>query len=434
MLRQSITLILAKSSTMAFAFLNSLFILQFVNEDIRGYFFTFSSIAAFTSIFELGIGTVIGQFLAHESAHFKVKKKEILGDNKHISRFFDILRTALFWYSKVFSVGFLIVFVIGFGIFFSKNQDYIPWMFPWLIFLTFTLLNILLELIFNAIYVTIGVNKPQVLKAVILTVSFLCSWGLIIVDNKNSLLYLVIIPMLTFILNLGLGIIYFPQVFLNILPKVQSSFSWKSEVFDLQKKIAVSYASGAFIYNLFTPTMFYFHGSEAAARIGISLQFAAAVPSIVNYLISIQSLKLGALFGANMTLEAINIFKKILKIALGILILGLLGVASIYFFKLSQKLVSMPELLLLYFSYSINSIVHLMANFIRSQKKEYFSVFSFVFAFINTLVIFAATYFFSSLGQTVGFFLVNILVSLPWSFLIFHADFKNLKERKYVPA
>ena len=432
MFKQSIVLVLARSSTMILAFLNSFFILHYVNENTRGYFFTFSSVAAFALIFELGIGAVIGQFLAHESANFDLQTSKFPSENRHTNRFFDILQTTLLWYSKIFAVGFLILFVLGFSIFSSKNVNYTFWALPWAITLAFTLLNILIELAFNAVYVTISINKPQVIKSTSLATAFLLSWSLILLDNKNSLLYLSFTPMFAFLFNLMAGIVFFPKVFRNILRKFESDFSWKNEVFELQKKIAISYASGAFIYNLFTPAMFFFQGSEAAARTGISLQFAGAIPNVVNYLISVQSLRIGSLFSSNLNIEAISAFKKILKAGFSILFLGILVMIGVYSLELSQKLVSMTELLFLYISYSINSIVYLMAIFILSQKKEYFGVFSLAIAIINAFVIPIATYFFSSFGQAIGFFAVNLFISLPWSFLIFYVEFKNCNRRVYV--
>jgi hypothetical protein len=427
MLKQSIILVLTKSIGMIFAFLNSLFLLQYVNEGIRGYYFTFLSIATFASVFELGISTVIGQFLAHEAAHFSIKKSQITGSLTHLHRFFDILTTTIIWYLKVFAFGFFIIFFVGFTIFYLRNKEFQIWLAPWFLFLIFTLLNIVVELMFTASYVIFDIIRIQIFRAISMFLSYIICWILILLNRDNSLILVSAIPLFLCMLNIGIGVILYSEIFLGIFKKTSSDFNWKSEVFELQKKTAISFASGAFIYQLFTPTMFIFQGNEAAARVGVSFQFASAVPGIANYLIGIQSLKLAGFFAKKDYPDAKIYFKKIAILVFLILIMGLIPIFFIYLFPFSSKFVDKWEFITIYIALSLNSGIYLLASFSRSQKIENFASFSVAFGCINLFIIPISTYLYSSSGQITAFLIVTIFIALPISSIIFSKNYLSVK-------
>ena len=61
--------------------------------------------------------------------------------------------------------------------------------------------------------------------------------------------------------------------------KLQSSYtvSYKNEIFPLQWKVALSWVSGYFIYQLFNPILFQYVGAEVAGQMGMTMQVVNAI-------------------------------------------------------------------------------------------------------------------------------------------------------------
>jgi hypothetical protein len=427
MMKQTLLLILSKSASIIFAFLNSLFILYIVNDHLRGYYFTFLSIGAFSLMFELGIGTVIGQFLSHETAFFTVKSLKFEGKEEHINRFFQIIRSAIQWYSKILSFGFLVLFTAGFILFTSKGNQVSDWILPWGLYLISILSNILLEILFSSLYTLGEIKSIQIIKIISVVFSYAISWLGIKLFPSNQLLFMVITPGIILIINSIVIFLKYRNFILKIIDTKISNFSWNNEILNLQKKMALSYISGAFIYNIFTPSAFYFFGNELAARVGITLQFANATSGVLNYVVGVQSLGLGKLFAQSKINETLQSVKRMSIITCGFSVLGMIILIVVYFLGFSKKLLPLPEVLFFSLSSLINTQVFIFASYIRAQKKEEFVNFSVMFAILTASLVPTSMYLWGSFGQSFTFLILNIFYSLPYGYFLFSQNFQRLK-------
>ncbi len=427
MIKQTFLLAGSKSISIIIGFLNSIIILYSVNSQNKGYYFTFLSIGAFSLMFELGVGNIIGQFLSHESGFFNIKNKIFSGEIHHIRRFCQIIRSALSWYSKILSFGFFSLFIFGFIFFYLKNSQIIEWIAPWTIYLASILLNTLIEIFFSSLYTLGEIRNVQIIKILSTLISYVVCWVAIYLYPAFQLLFLSLIPGIMFIINLFLIFSNYNYIIRKIIITEDGDFSWNAEILSLQKKMALSYLGGAFIYNIFTPVAFYFYGNELAGKVGATLQFSNAIGSVLNYVVNIQSLRLGRLFAQEKLLETLDVIKRTSKIALVGSILGIIALASVYFFDISKRLLPLTETIFFAFSSLVNTQIFILASFIRAQKKEEFVYYSLIFAILTVVIIPLATYFFSSLGQSLAFLIINCIFAFPYAYTIFLKNVQSLK-------
>lgn len=430
MISQTLLIIISRSSAILLAFLNSLFILQAVNEYTRGYYFTFISVGAFSLMFELGIGTIVGQFLAHETGQFSVKRQIFTGELENINRFFQIIQSAFLWYSKILSLGFVALFVAGYLLFTSKGNQSPDWILPWIIYLIGLMLNILLEIIFSALYTIGEVKNVQLVRLFSPVLAYSCCWVGILVLPRASLFFMVLIPIITFSVNLLFVFIKFNRFFHRIFRKIDSNFSWSSEVLKLQKKMALSYLSGAFIYNIFTPAAFYFYGNDLAAKVGVTLQFANATSGVLNYVVGIHSLRLGKMFAQGEIAMSLNFIKQLSVVSFILSICGMMALSTLYLLDVSKNFLPLSQALFFSGAALINTQVFIFASYIRAQKREEFVVLSVVFAAIVIICIPTSTYLYGSLGQSLVFFLINLGFSLPFAVIIFLQNLRKFQDER----
>ena len=75
-----------------------LLITKFLSLEEQGYYYTFLSIIAVNIFFELGLNSVIVQFVAHEKSKFNINDFNITGTPQNISRLCSIFSFMCKWY------------------------------------------------------------------------------------------------------------------------------------------------------------------------------------------------------------------------------------------------------------------------------------------------------------------------------------------------
>jgi O-antigen/teichoic acid export membrane protein len=113
-----------------------LLISLFFTTEEQGFYFTFSSVLAIQIFFELGLGGIVTQFVAHEVAFLKwTDDGKLIGESKYLSRLGSIVRFCLRWYV---TFGFLLsIALIGGGYWFfnsySGEAKSVEWQLPWVL-------------------------------------------------------------------------------------------------------------------------------------------------------------------------------------------------------------------------------------------------------------------------------------------------------------
>lgn len=396
----------------------------------QGYYFTFSSVIGIQVFFELGLNFVVVQVISHEKAAISIVDGQLLGKESAIDKINAIIVFLFKWYRLLAVLFFVFSFVLGW-LFFSRygRLTYEQWLMPWFLLTLFSSINLFISPFFS-VWEGMGfVGDVAKLKL-----------------SQSVLGYLLMIAFLIF----GFGLFSFPAVsavssfmsvrwlyavyknsFLQWRSGIASSFfSWRSEIFPLQWRIALSWISGYFIFQLFNPLIFMNQGEVEAGRIGLSM-------SVFSMLLSLSLSWLTAKQPAMATLAAQNnksglnfLFLNVVKRA-GLVMFSLVFLFVIfasfllkYELLLGMRFSDMDILVLLAISTIANFIIFSLASYMRAYKKEPMLLNSIVSAL---LIGGAVLYFsrFSTFAAILAYMSICVCISLPWTVVLFIKQFRR---------
>lgn len=415
------------------------FISTFLTGVEQGFYFTFGSILALQVFFELGLTSIMTQYVAHEAAHLELGGEyEYFGEYKYRSRLASLLHFCFKWYSILSIIVFLVLLVIGY-VYFSKygdsHADNISWKFPWLLICIGTALK-LFQSPFTSIITGLGyvkeMSRVNFYQQLIIP---LCTWLGLSMGLKLSVMglgYLVsVLIWFYFVSKDHLVLILLKLWRIQIIDCV----SYLKEIFPFQLKIALSWVSGYFTYQLFNPVLFATEGPEIAGQMGMTLQVLNAV---IAFSFSWQNTKIPRYSGfiaSKQYSELDSLFRTTTIQMLGVCAVLVVGfIASIVFLQtlnisimgvnISERFLPFEHLLMFSISVIFQQLVASWAVYTRCHKKEPYLIYSIVsggLCLISTLVL---GNYFGLDGITIGYTVITCLLS-PWAYIIY--KFKKIE-------
>lgn len=371
-----------------------IFIPLFLSSEAQGFWYTFMSLSALTIFADLGFTTIVSQFAAHEYAHLKFNKETRLfeGDEIALKKLGSLFRFVVRWSVTAGIIGFPIILSIGFLMFYDKHSD-VDWILPWCIFilssgLSFTVGSILS--FFEGCGQIAAIEKNKLVSGVAFTLSV------------ASFLYLGF--------NLyALAFTYFISAAINItllyrrfgkptrqIIKASKGFvmNWKADFLPLIWRYALSWGSGYFIFQIYTPLMFHFHGPVEAGKVGISVALVTAAFSIANVWMYVANPKLN-MFASLKNWPAMDklllksIVLSVVTFALGsIFVLG-----AMYFFPnlmLLQRFLGVVPMATLFLAWILLIVIYGLASYMRAHKEEpmvMISILTAIYIVISTFLV-----------------------------------------------
>jgi O-antigen/teichoic acid export membrane protein len=205
--------------------------------------------------------------------------------------------------------------------------------------------------------------------------------------------------------------------------------SYSKEIFPFQWKIAVSWISGYFIFQLFNPVLFATDGPKVAGQMGLTLAALNGVLSLSLAWISTKVPLFSSLIAKKNYAELDNKFKLALKQSLGIniflLVILFLIIASFHLFNitiggkyLSDRFIGNLPLFFMMIPILLNQLVASWATYLRCHKKEPYLLNSLIGGILCTLSTLFLGKNYGITGITFGYMLISILM-LPWSYIVF---------------
>ncbi|HEN3589684.1 TPA: hypothetical protein U5E11_004328, partial [Yersinia enterocolitica] len=201
--------------------------------------------------------------------------------------------------------------------------------------------------------------------------------------------------------------------------------SWYKEIFPFQWKIALSWLSGYFIFQLFNPMLFAHQGPIEAGRIGLTLATFSAMLSLSMSWVTAKSPTMARLIAENKKTELNSLFISLIKKsgALNFLI-SFFFLICVYFLEKTHidivgRIASFDVLILLFIISLANHAIFSMAVYMRCHKEEPMIWNS----LITGVLALPFIYFFSkvsSFATIASYGAIMIFVSLPWCYMLFH--------------
>lgn len=409
------------------------FISTFLTGVEQGFYYTFGSILALQIFFELGLTGIMTQYVAHEVSHLSLNAdNQYDGEEKYRSRLASLVHFCVKWYSVLAILVFVFLLIVGL-IFFSHYGDEhsaeVEWHTPWVLICLGTSLNIL-QSPFISIFMGLGkvkeMSKVGFLQQIIIPLAnwtgFVCGLKLYVLP-LSSLLSILIWQ--SYVWKSGLA-----GIVVNLWKvKITESVAYFKEIFPYQWKIALSWVSGYFIFQLFNPVLFATEGAVVAGRMGMTLQALNAIQAFSMSWLNTKVPLYSQLIALKNYLQLDIIFNRTLKQMAGVC-LALLVIFFIFIWLinttqlqfnghvLADRFLSYLPMLLLMITIYLNQYTSSWATYLRCHKQEPFLVISVCGALADGLSTLILGNLFGLYGITFGYCILTTLF-FPWGYWIY---------------
>lgn len=408
-----------------------LFVARYLTEVEQGFYYTFGSIVAIQIFFELGLNGIITQYVAHETAHLQWKTStELAGEHKYLSRLSSLLHFCVKWYLCFAGILLITLVIVGL-IFFGKYgaHDDVTWKLPWILLAMGTTLNLLLAPVLAFIE---GLGKVKEIAKIRLyqqCVGLLVMWSGLIIGAKlyvagiNWLIGIFLIMALLFLGNLG-------KLLLNIWNRpLTDKVNYRREIFPYQWKIALSWISGYFIFQLFNPVLFATEGAVIAGQMGMTLTALNGIQSLSLSWMTTKVPLYSGLIARKDYYQLDTIFNRTLKQSLFIngsmLVLMFILVWTIRHchiiigsMDLGNRFLPYLPMFLMMIPVFINQFISSWATYLRCHKQEPFLIYSISAGIACCLSTLLLGKWFGVLGVTGGYCFITIAL-MPWGYWIY---------------
>ena len=318
------------------------FITTYLTGVEQGFYYTFGSLLALQVFFELGLTWVITQFVAHESSHLRLNPHLVYeGEQVFLSRLASLVHFCVKWYFYLAIVVFLFLSFLGYFFFsrYGEDEEIISWQIPWILICLGTAIKIF-QSPFNSFFTGLGkvkeMSKIGFWQQIFLPLS---TWLGLILGFK---LYVVGIGYLIsvliwqlFVWNTDLS-----KIIINLWKvEITERVSYFKELFPYQWRIALSWVSGYFIFQLFNPVLFATEGAVVSGQMGMTLHALNAIQSFSYSWLHTKVPLYSKLIALKDYLSLDNLFNRTLKQMTRVcLFLLLFFLLVIWFINISQFL------------------------------------------------------------------------------------------------
>jgi len=407
-----------------------LFIARFLTGIEQGFYFTFGSILAIQVFFELGLNSIITQYVAHEVSHLILLGNSYQGEEEFRSRLASLLHFCVKWYGLLAGALFVILSITGYVFFshFYKAETQVNWLWPWLLLAFGTTATFVLSPFIAFIEGLGKVKEVAKIRFIQQVTTMLFVLGGLFAGLKLFVGGISILAGLL-ILIFYVSKEYWPVLRNIYLTKIYTSVSYLDEIFPYQWKIALSWISGFFIFQLFNPVLFATGGAVVAGQMGMTLTVLNAILSFTSSWISTKVPVFSGLIAQKKYTQLDVLFNRATLQAAAINACLLCSMfVLIYAFqnsniKIGGKVfgdIFLPYLPLLFLMLTIflNQTISALATYLRCHKREPMMVQSItmgIFCALSTIIL---GRYFGVIGMTTGY-MILVILSFIWTYIIF---------------
>lgn len=394
----------------------------FLSESEQGYYFTFASLLTLQVFFELGLAQVIIQLAARKGIDLDaVEWIQISGSPNVRANVQRLAVVAHHWYliaAMLFAIG-----VGGLGSLYMHLvldiESY--YVFVWLIMVAFASVNLYFSSRF-AILDGLGLVANSARVRLLQSIGgYTIAWLLLIMNG--GIISMTCIPAVSAILAF-FSMRSYGKGLLTLTDMPSEDVIWARDIFPMQWRIAVSWVSGYFMFQIFTPTIFYTQGPEEAGRIGLALAGFSAIQSIGMSWVTAKAPVFSKLIFQDSKRELDALFNRLVFQSFtftSMIIAATIGCAFLLrFFDLPLS-TRMPDLLILSILgivSIVNLLVYAMATYLRAHCEEPMTSVSVLSALITLcgVICFAG---YGSKTILLVYLGTALFVTLPWTYKIF---------------
>lgn len=405
------------------------FIAGHLSHAEQGFYYTFSSILALQIVFELGMSYVVMQFASHEMANLAwTTTGTIQGNEVAKSRLRSLVILTLRWYGVIAILIVLVILPAGW-VFFTINQNSadVTWHLAWAWLIFTAALSIFSTPIFAMLEGCGRVTDVARMRLIQGVVGSFSGW--LVLSAGGGLLAMPVFNTGALIVAV-LWLWFSKREFFHDLLATKSQhgrISWRKEIWPFQWKIALSWLSGYFIFNLFTPVLFAYRGPVEAGQMGMSLTIANAIMAIPIAWMNTKAPFFGALIAKGDFQELDRLFFSTLSKSLGIMVFLAILISVVVFClhfygaKIASRVLEPHTFAILMLTTTIVYIGYAQATYLRAHKEEPFLGISVLSGLLVGVFSIPLAKSFGSLGLMMGYLGMTMVIGLVWGPWIFYS-------------
>ncbi|WP_250499867.1 hypothetical protein [Caballeronia sp. GAWG1-5s-s] len=396
--------------------LTTVLAVHFLSPETQGWYYSFMSVAALYTLFDLGLSVTLVQVAAHGSSGLKWKEDGRV-EGETAPWFRALVRSAARWYAGI-ALLFAVVIVPG-GMFFfeQKATPAENWFAPWLTLCGFTAAGLLVTPFLSILEGGGQIAHVYGLRLTLAMCGSISCW--VMLASGAGLWATAMVPAMTLLIPLFWLLRYRPGLLATAsasLPATQT-FDWRREVWPLQWRLGVSLLCGYLLTQINIPILFQTRGAVVAGQLGLSLTIANTLGLVAqSWVMRRVPLMARAVAERNWVLLD-TLFMRDFAASSGIFVLmalcvlgGALLLSHTHFVQRVLPFWQLAGLLLFVFS---NQLIGGLAAHLRSHRREPFAAPLTLSAFITVPLLFWAAAHYSSAGLVTVLVLTNVLVNLP---------------------
>lgn len=396
----------------------------FFTREIQGYYYTFASLIALQSFFELGLHIVIINVSSHEWSRLHLDAAgEIQGDAAARARLISLGKKLFAWYAAA-----AILFALGVGSaggwFLAQRQPIgLAWVWPWGALVAISAVA-LAQLPYIVLLEGCGqmpvVNRyrlGQVMTANVVV------WGAI-AGGAGLWAGVVAAAVQVFWNGLLIAKRFGPFFRAFRAPLDGPSVDWQAELWPMQWRLGVSAIFNYFAFQLFTPVIFHYHGAVAAGQMGMTWQIATVLQAVALAWVQARGPLFGRLVAQQQWAELDRVYFRLSEISTVVVALGALliggGVWFLHWteFRLAPRFLGPLPTALLLAAIVAYHIPNCQALYIRAHKRDPLFPLSVTSSIVMGLSVWYCGRHYGPLGAASAYLTVVVCLVLPWQTVI----------------
>jgi hypothetical protein len=392
--------------------------------EIQGYYYLFASLIGLQVFFELGLNQVLIQFASHEWAKLRLDGAgRIAGVKTAASRLAGLARFAAKWFAVAAALYFCGLEAAGWFMLHAAPGE-IAWRAPWTSLCLAAAVDLGLMPLWSMLEGCHQLSSLYFIRFVRAVANSLAVWAAIRLDAGLWALSAGLWAGL--LVMTGLAAWRHAAFFSSLwrIP-VNRVVHWRTELWPMQWRIALSWLGGYFYFLLFTPVLFKYHGAVEAGQMGMTLNILIALSGIAGILVQTKAPHFGRLIAGRNWRELDRLALRaglgsvLLMIAGGVVLFAVVLAFNALHSALALRVLP-PETfgIFLAATLAIQSTVPL-AFYLRAHKREpYLAV-----SVISGLLVGAGTLLlgrpWGAMGMALGYAAVTFAVSVPMAIIVF---------------
>lgn len=395
--------------------LSLLLIARHLSPETQGFHYTFYSLLGLQTFIELALHLVIVNVTSHEWAGLSLNEKgEITGNAESVSRLVSLGRQVFSWYAWATAVFVLAVGTIGY-VFFSRvpATGSIPWQAPWFALVVISGLMIW-TLPFNSILE--GCNQMAPVNKFRLNQAILGSLAFWLALACGAGLWSTVISLATALVrDLWLLLVRYRRFFQSFFaPPTGSTIDWKSEIWPMQWRLALSGVVNYFAFSLYNPVMFRYHGPVVAGQMGMTLQIVTTLQVLAYSWVYTKVPRFGMLISRKDYSSLDRMWVKSTLVSVAVMLLGAAGAWAVVYglhvagIGLAQRMLEPKPTALFLAAATLMLVSQCQTAYLRAHKQEPILVLSVSSSLLIGLLVYLLGKHWGPLGAAGGYFAVMV--------------------------